>query len=192
MSARAYTPSDSSRLRRSRDACSRRCPRTHPVSTRRQNRPKAIVYGYAKAWSPCWTSRSRARSTWQLKPRLPDLVASLDGQIHIDLKGGIDSVNARIRTTFDSAPRRPGLAISSSPCRAARRACWSTTPTSARPGRGPRSSSTARTARPQTPTRVVRTDCEGAEGSQEVVGAPGCRRALPQLLDRGAAVGRRP
>ena len=48
---------------------------------------------------------------------------------------------------------------SSSPCRAARRACWSTTPSSARRRRGPRSPSTGRTARSRTPARVVKTDC---------------------------------
>jgi hypothetical protein len=39
--------------------------------------------------------------------KLPDLVASLDGQIQIDLAGRIDSVNARIRNTFEMVPDAP-------------------------------------------------------------------------------------
>ena len=38
---------------------------------------------------------------------LPDLVASLDGQIHVDLAGRIDSVGERIRNTFWAVPDAP-------------------------------------------------------------------------------------
>jgi hypothetical protein len=70
--------------------------------------PKASIYGYAKAWSPLLDEplegpvylRSSSR-------RLPDLVASLDGQVHIDLVGRIDSVNSRIRGTFAAVPDAP-------------------------------------------------------------------------------------
>jgi len=38
---------------------------------------------------------------------LPDLVADLQGQVHVNLVGFIDSVNGRIRTTFDAVPDAP-------------------------------------------------------------------------------------
>jgi hypothetical protein len=37
----------------------------------------------------------------------PDLVASLDGQIHLDLVGRIDAVKARLRSTFEAVPDAP-------------------------------------------------------------------------------------
>lgn len=67
--------------------------------------PKASIYGYAKAWSPLLDEPLQGpvylRSSNHL---LPDLVASLDGQIHIDLVGRIDSVGGGIRTTFARVP----------------------------------------------------------------------------------------
>jgi hypothetical protein len=39
--------------------------------------------------------------------KLPDLVASLRGSIHIDLAGRITSSHARIRNTFDFVPDAP-------------------------------------------------------------------------------------
>ncbi len=38
---------------------------------------------------------------------LPDLVADLQGQVHVNLVGFIDSVKGRIRTTFDAVPDAP-------------------------------------------------------------------------------------
>lgn len=38
---------------------------------------------------------------------LPDLVADLQGQVHVNLVGFIDSVNGRIRITFDAVPDAP-------------------------------------------------------------------------------------
>jgi hypothetical protein len=70
--------------------------------------PKASVYGYAKAWSPLLEKPLQGpvylRSS---NHTLPDLVASLDGQIHIDLAGRIDSVDSRIRNTFQLVPDAP-------------------------------------------------------------------------------------
>ena len=70
--------------------------------------PKASVYGHAKAWSPLLDKPLEGpvylRSS---SHELPDLVASLDGQIHVDLSGRIDSKNARIRNTFDFVPDAP-------------------------------------------------------------------------------------
>ncbi len=70
--------------------------------------PPASIYGKAKAWSPLLdeplTGPVYLRSS---SHQLPDLVASLDGQIHIDLVGRIDAVNARIRNTFEGVPDAP-------------------------------------------------------------------------------------
>lgn len=70
--------------------------------------PKASIYGYAMAWSPLLDQPLQGpvylRSS---NHQLPDLVASLDGQIHIDLAGRIDSVHQRIRNTFEAVPDAP-------------------------------------------------------------------------------------
>jgi hypothetical protein len=70
--------------------------------------PAKSIYGHAKAWSPLVDQPLEGpvylRSS---NHKLPDLVASLDGQIHIDLDGRIDSVRARIRNTFDVIPDAP-------------------------------------------------------------------------------------
>jgi hypothetical protein len=70
--------------------------------------PANSIYGYAKAWSPLLDQPLKGpvylRSS---SHKLPDLVASLDGPIHIDLAGRIDSVDARIRNTFDLVPDAP-------------------------------------------------------------------------------------
>jgi hypothetical protein len=70
--------------------------------------PAGSVYGYASIWTPLLDRPLRGpvylRSS---NHRLPDLVASLDGQIHLDLPGRIDSVNGRIRNTFWSVPDAP-------------------------------------------------------------------------------------
>lgn len=70
--------------------------------------PKASIYGFAKAWSPLLDEQLSGpvylRSS---NHQLPDLVVSLDGQVHIDLAGRIDSVNGRIRNTFWAVPDAP-------------------------------------------------------------------------------------
>lgn len=70
--------------------------------------PAKSVYGYAKAWSPLLDQPLEGpvylRSS---NHQLPDMVASLDGQIHVDLVGRIDSVRARIRNTFETIPDAP-------------------------------------------------------------------------------------
>lgn len=70
--------------------------------------PKGSVYGYAKAWTPLLDKPLEGpvylRSS---NHTLPDLVASLDGQIHIDLAGRIDSPGGRIRSTFWAVPDAP-------------------------------------------------------------------------------------
>jgi hypothetical protein len=81
------------------------CTRVQYVA---DNCPKGSVYGFAKAWSPLLDQPLQGpvylRSS---NHQLPDLVVSLDGQIHIDLAGRIDSVNGRIRNTFWAVPDAP-------------------------------------------------------------------------------------
>jgi len=72
--------------------------------------PKGSVYGYARAWTPLLDKPLQGSVYLRAnggERELPDLVAALDGQIHIDLVGYIDSVDARIRTRFVTAPDAP-------------------------------------------------------------------------------------
>jgi len=73
-----------------------------------ENCPKGSVYGYAKAWTPLLDKPLQGpvylRSS---NHTLPDLVASLDGQIHVDLAGRIDSPGGKIRNTFWAVPDAP-------------------------------------------------------------------------------------
>jgi hypothetical protein len=70
--------------------------------------PAGSVYGHATAWSPLLEAPLSGpvylRSS---SHKLPDLVASLDGQIHIDLDGRIDSIHGGIRSTFEVVPDAP-------------------------------------------------------------------------------------
>jgi hypothetical protein len=70
--------------------------------------PAGSIYGYAKAWTPLLDQPLQGpvylRSS---NHRLPDLVASLGGQIDIDLVGHINSVGSRIRATFPHLPDVP-------------------------------------------------------------------------------------
>jgi hypothetical protein len=72
------------------------------------NCPKGAIYGFAKAWSPLLDRPLEGpvylRSS---NHTLPDLVASLDGQIQVELAGRISSANKRLRTTFDFVPDAP-------------------------------------------------------------------------------------
>jgi uncharacterized repeat protein (TIGR01451 family) len=72
--------------------------------------PKGSAYGYAKAWSPILAEPLQGpvylRSNGGAR-ELPDLVAALDGQIHVDVVGYIDSVNERIRNRFALVPDAP-------------------------------------------------------------------------------------
>jgi hypothetical protein len=72
--------------------------------------PAKSIYGYAKAWTPLLDKPLQGpvylRANGGARD-LPDLVASLGGQIHVDLAGYIDSVDARIRTRFTTVPDAP-------------------------------------------------------------------------------------
>ena len=73
-----------------------------------RNCPAGAVYGKAKAITPLLdqplTGPVYLRSS---SHSLPDLVADLQGQIHVVLVGRIDSIHGGIRTTFESAPDAP-------------------------------------------------------------------------------------
>jgi hypothetical protein len=84
----------------------------HTVCTRVQYAanqcPQQSIYGYAKAWTPLLDKPLEGPVYLRSSSHtLPDLVASLDGQIHIDLDGRISSANKRIRNTFDLVPDAP-------------------------------------------------------------------------------------
>jgi hypothetical protein len=70
--------------------------------------PKGSVYGYVKAWSPLLDQPLQGpvylRSSNHM---LPDLVASLDGQIKIDLTARIESPGGRLRAVFAAIPDAP-------------------------------------------------------------------------------------
>lgn len=74
--------------------------------------PKGSVYGRARAFSPLLDRPLEGRVYLRSNGgdrELPDLVASLDGQIHVDLVGFID-VDKRtegLRTTFANVPDAP-------------------------------------------------------------------------------------
>ncbi len=70
--------------------------------------PKASIYGKAKAITPLLDQPLEGpvylRSS---SHELPDLVADLNGQIHVALIGRIDSVNGGIRSDFEAVPDAP-------------------------------------------------------------------------------------
>jgi len=70
--------------------------------------PAGSIYGFAKAWTPLLDRPLEGPVFLRSSDhKLPDLVASLGGQIHIDLDGRIDSPHKRIRTTFEMVPDAP-------------------------------------------------------------------------------------
>jgi hypothetical protein len=70
--------------------------------------PEKSIYGYARAWSPLLDRPLQGPVYLRSSDhQLPDLVASLDGQVHVDLVGRIDSVRSRIRDTFEMVPDAP-------------------------------------------------------------------------------------
>jgi hypothetical protein len=70
--------------------------------------PAASIYGKATASTPLLDAPLSGpvylRSS---SNKLPDLVADLNGQIHVALVGRIDSINGGIRTTFEGVPDAP-------------------------------------------------------------------------------------
>jgi hypothetical protein len=70
--------------------------------------PVRSRHGRMTVWSPL--TRSPLRGSMYLRAsrnRLPDLVASLDGIVHVNLVARLDSVGGRLRATFRSLPDVP-------------------------------------------------------------------------------------
>src|SRR5260221_6460040 len=70
--------------------------------------PKDSIYGHVEAFTPLLDGPLKGpvylRSSDNV---LPDLVASLQGQVDVELAGRTDSVHGRIRNTFDIVPDVP-------------------------------------------------------------------------------------
>ncbi|HEX5762992.1 MAG TPA: hypothetical protein VFY04_07710 [Solirubrobacterales bacterium] len=72
------------------------------------NCPKKSRYGHARAFTPLLDKPLKGPVFLRSSDNeLPDLVASLRGQVDIDLVGRIDAVRGRIRNTFDVVPDVP-------------------------------------------------------------------------------------
>jgi uncharacterized repeat protein (TIGR01451 family) len=70
--------------------------------------PAGSIYGHAKAWTPLLDRPLEGPVYLRSSNRkLPDLVASLGGQIHLDLTAHVDSVHGRLRDTFAALPDAP-------------------------------------------------------------------------------------
>jgi hypothetical protein len=76
--------------------------------------PKISILGRAKAWTPLLDEPLEGNVYFRSnggERTLPDVVADLNGQIHVVLVGAVDTVspktNARIRTTFFQVPDAP-------------------------------------------------------------------------------------
>jgi hypothetical protein len=70
--------------------------------------PAASIYGHARAISPLLDQPLEGPVYLRSSSNaLPDLVADLNGQIHIVLDGRIDSIHGGIRTTFEGVPDAP-------------------------------------------------------------------------------------
>ncbi len=70
--------------------------------------PKGSVYGHVKAWTPLLDEPLEGpvylRSS---NHELPDMVLALGGLVNIESVGRIDSINGRIRSTFENVPDAP-------------------------------------------------------------------------------------
>jgi hypothetical protein len=70
--------------------------------------PSNSVYGFAEASSPLLDGPLKGPVYLRSSDNtLPDLVAALHGQVDIELAGRTDTVNGRIRNTFDTVPDVP-------------------------------------------------------------------------------------
>jgi hypothetical protein len=70
--------------------------------------PKDSIYGFARADTPLLDEPLEGPVYLRSSDNpLPDLVASLHGQVDFDLVGRVDSINGRIRTTYDTLPDVP-------------------------------------------------------------------------------------
>jgi hypothetical protein len=72
------------------------------------NCPKAAIYGFAKATTPLLDKPLEGPVYLRSSSHpLPDVVADLNGQIHVVLAGRVDSVHGGTRNTFEAVPDAP-------------------------------------------------------------------------------------
>jgi hypothetical protein len=70
--------------------------------------PPGSIYGSAKAWTPLLDQPLEGPVYLRSSDnKLPDLIADLNGQIHVVLHGRTDSIRGGIRNTFESVPDAP-------------------------------------------------------------------------------------
>jgi hypothetical protein len=70
--------------------------------------PKAAIYGFARAITPLLDMPLEGPVYLRSSSNpLPDLVADLNGQIHVVLAGKVDSINGGTRNTFEAVPDAP-------------------------------------------------------------------------------------
>jgi hypothetical protein len=70
--------------------------------------PATAVYGYAKVWSPLLRGPLEGPVLLRSSRRkLPDLVASLDGQVKAEVVGRVGAARGRLRVVFDRLPDIP-------------------------------------------------------------------------------------
>ncbi len=70
--------------------------------------PKGAIYGFARAISPLLDKPLEGPVYLRSSSNpLPDLVADLNGQIHVVLAGKVDSINGGTRNTFQAVPDAP-------------------------------------------------------------------------------------
>jgi hypothetical protein len=70
--------------------------------------PKAAIYGFAKAITPLLDKPLEGPVYLRSSSNpLPDLVADLNGQIHVVLAGRVDSIHGGTRNTFEAVPDAP-------------------------------------------------------------------------------------
>jgi hypothetical protein len=70
--------------------------------------PKAAIYGTAKATTPLLDKPLEGPVYLRSSSHpLPDLVADLNGQIHVVLAGRVDSIHGGTRNTFEAVPDAP-------------------------------------------------------------------------------------
>ena len=70
--------------------------------------PKASIYGFARARSPLLSEVVKGPVyLTSSKHELPDLLADLEGQIDVQLRGVISAVNGRLKTVFPRVPDVP-------------------------------------------------------------------------------------
>ncbi len=70
--------------------------------------PKGAIYGFARAITPLLDKPLEGPVYLRSSSNpLPDLVADLNGQIHVVLAGRVDSINGGTRNTFQAVPDAP-------------------------------------------------------------------------------------